>query len=282
MPARIDLHTHSDCSDGVLTPAALVARAATREVQLLALTDHDTLAGCAAARTACEQQGIGFVAGVELTCEWRGREIHVVGLQVNDADSSLMSHCEAVLVRRRERILEIARRLTGSGLPGDSLAKKALTALAPTRAHVARAMCEAGLATSVQRAFDGWLKRGRPGYVAERWPELGSVVQCVLGAGGIAVLAHPHRYQVSNGGLRELVAEFAAAGGGGIEVSLAGMAPAHADRAATLARRFDLAGSMGSDFHEPDLPWRPLGRFDKLPEGVRPITAHLGLVTGRS
>src|ERR1700678_199157 len=126
MPARIDLHTHSDCSDGVLTPAALVARAATREVQLLALTDHDTLAGCAAARTACEQQGIGFVAGVELTCEWRGREIHVVGLQVNDADSSLMSHCEAVLVRRRERILEIARRLTGSGLPGDSLAKKAL------------------------------------------------------------------------------------------------------------------------------------------------------------
>jgi predicted metal-dependent phosphoesterase TrpH len=282
MSARIDLHTHSDCSDGMLSPAALVARAATREVRLLALTDHDTLAGCAAARAACEQHGIEFVAGVELTCEWRGREIHVIGLQVNDADPSLMSHCEAVLVRRRQRILEIARRLSACGLPGDSLAKEALTALAPTRAHVARAMCEAGLATSMQRAFDGWLKRGRQGYVAQHWPALESVVQCVLGAGGIAVLAHPHRYQVSNGGLRELVAEFAAAGGGGIEVSLAGMAPADADRAATLARRFDLAGSFGSDFHEPDLPWRPLGRFDKLASGVRPITAHLGLVTGRS
>ena len=116
MSARIDLHTHSDCSDGMLSPAALVARAATREVRLLALTDHDTLAGCAAARAACEQHGIEFVAGVELTCEWRGREIHVIGLQVNDADPSLMSHCEAVLVRRpghvvRERLAHSRRGL---------------------------------------------------------------------------------------------------------------------------------------------------------------------------
>ena len=90
------------------------------------------------------------------------------------------------------------------------------------------------------------------------------------------MLAHPHRYQVSNGVLRELVAEFKSLGGVGIEVSLAGMGPGDADRAATLARRFELAGSIGSDFHEPDLPWRPLGRFAKLPDRVTPITAHLG------
>jgi predicted metal-dependent phosphoesterase TrpH len=273
---RVDLHCHSDCSDGVLTPAALVARAAARAVQILALTDHDTLAGCCAAREACVALGVGFVSGLELTCEWRGREVHVVGLNVNDLDPALNRHCDVVLARRRERIVAIAERLSAAGLPGDALAQRALASPAPTRAHVARAMHSAGLATTQQHAFDRWLKRGRPGYVGAQWPDLASVVERITAAGGIAVLAHPHRYQVSNGVLRELVGEFKQAGGGGIEVSLAGMAPAAADRAATLARRYDLAGSMGSDFHEPDLPWRPLGRFAKLPDGVRPITAHLG------
>jgi 3',5'-nucleoside bisphosphate phosphatase len=101
-------------------------------------------------------------------------------------------------------------------------------------------------------------------------------VRCIVAAGGIPVLAHPHRYRVSNGVLRELVSEFKQAGGVGIEVSLAGMGPGDADRAASLARRFELAGSFGSDFHQPDLPWRPLGRFAKLPDGLTPVTVYLG------
>ena len=100
----------------------------------------------------------------------------------------------------------------------------------------------------------------------------------ITGAGGHAVLAHPHRYQLSNGALRELCAAFRAAGGTGIEVSIAGMGPNDANRAAALARRSDLAGSMGSDFHEPGLPWRPLGRFVKLPDGIVPMTERLGLL----
>jgi predicted metal-dependent phosphoesterase TrpH len=280
MSARVDLHTHSDCSDGALKPSELVLRAAGREVGLLALTDHDTLEGCPEARAACGQHGIQFLAGVELTCDWRGREVHVIGLNVDSADASLRGHCSAVLAQRHQRILDIAYRLTAAGLPGEALARPALSSPSPTRTHVARAMVAAGLVTTVQRAFDRWLKRGQPGYVAANWPDLASVVRCAVGAGGIAVLAHPHRYKVSNGMLRELVAEFRAAGGGGIEVSLAGMSPADADRAATLARRFDLAGSIGSDFHDPDLPWRPVGRHDKLPEGVKPITAHFGFGPG--
>jgi 3',5'-nucleoside bisphosphate phosphatase len=282
MSTRIDLHTHSNCSDGALTPQALVAGAAARTVVALALTDHDTLAGCTAARAACQQFGIEFIAGVELTCEWRGREIHVIGLGVDEADRALRDHCATILGVRRERIAHIARRLTAAGLPGESLAQEALTVPSPTRTHIARAMVEAGLVTSIQRAFDRWLKRGQPGYVAQQWPTLDTVIPHVRAAGGIAVLAHPHRYQLSNGALRELVAAFKDAGGGGIEVSLSGMPPADIDRAATLARRFDLSGSIGSDFHQPDLPWRPLGRLVKLPEGVTPITAHLGLVNGRS
>jgi predicted metal-dependent phosphoesterase TrpH len=273
---RIDLHTHSNCSDGVLAPAALVALAAQRQVGLLALTDHDTAAGCDAARAACRAHGIGFVPGVELTCLWRGREIHVIGLNIDAAHPPFVAHCALVLELRRQRVAAMGQRLSRAGLPGDDLAAEALAAAAPTRAHLARGLCARGLAASMQAAFDRWLKRGQPGYVAASWPELASAVSCIVAAGGVAVLAHPHRYQVSSGVLRELLAEFKAAGGLGLEVSLAGMGPNDADRLATLARRFDLAGSIGSDFHEPGLPWRPLGRFAKLPERITPIMARLG------
>jgi len=277
MEPRIDLHTHSDCSDGVLAPAALVALAAQRDVALLALTDHDTTRGCDEARAACELHGIRFVPGVELTCLWREREIHVIGLNIDRAHAPFLAHCAAVLELRRARITTMAQRLSHAGLPGESLAAEALASPSPTRAHLARGLCSRGLVASMQAGFDRWLKRGRPGYVAAHWPDLAAAVQCIVGAGGLAVLAHPHRYRVSNGALRELIGDFKVAGGVGMEVSLAGMGPGDADRAAMLARRFDLAGSIGSDFHEPGLPWRPLGRFAKLPDRIMPITACLGL-----
>jgi 3',5'-nucleoside bisphosphate phosphatase len=273
---RIDLHTHSNCSDGVLAPSALVALAAQRQVDLLALTDHDTAAGCDEARTACETHGIRFVPGVELSCQWRGREIHIIGLDLDTAHAPFIAHCAAVLALRRQRIGAMAERLSRAGLPGEELAAEALAAAAPTRAHLARGLCSRGLAASVQAAFDRWLKRGQPGYVAACWPALAIAVHCIVAAGGAAVLAHPHRYPLSNGVLRELLADFKAAGGVALEVSLAGMGAADADRVAALARRFDLAGSIGSDFHEPGLPWRPLGRFAKLPDRITPIVALLG------
>lgn len=277
MYQRIDLHTHSNCSDGVLAPAVLVALAAARQVELLALTDHDSAVGCDEARAACEAHGIRFVPGAELTCLWRDREIHVVGLNLDRAHPPFIAHCAAVLELRRQRITAMAQRLSRAGLPGGALAAEALAAAAPTRAHLARGLCSRGLAATVQGAFNRWLKRGRPGYVGAQWPELATAVRCIVDAAGVAVLAHPHRYRVSNGVLRELVEDFKAAGGSGLEVSLAGMGPGDADRAAALARRFDLAGSIGSDFHEPGLPWRPLGRFAKLPDRIMPIMARLGL-----
>ena len=275
MYERIDLHTHSNCSDGALSPAALVALAAQRRVELLALTDHDSTGGCEAARAACAGTSVRFVAGAELSCQWREREIHVVGLGLDTGDAELAAHFAALLERRRERMQAMTQRLARAGLPGTKLAEMTLSVALPTRTHLARALCELGIAAGVQQAFDRWLGRGRPGYVAARWPTLETAVQRIRGAGGIAVLAHPHRYRISHGVLRELVAEFSQAGGSGLEVSLAGMAAGDAERAASLARRFGLAGSVGSDFHEPDLPWRPLGRFAKLPDLITPIAARL-------
>lgn len=273
---RVDLHTHSHYSDGTLPPAELAALAAARQVELLALTDHDSTAGCAEAAAACALQGVRFVSGVELTADWRGREVHVVGLAVDGEHHALRSWCAAQRERRQQRLALIGERLQRAGLPGLELAATInATATSPTRMHMARALTSQGLAGDCQQAFDRWLRRGTPGYVPHSWPGVADTAQCIVAAGGHPVLAHAHRYQLSSGGLRALCDGFKVAGGVGIEVSLAGSSPGDQDRAASLARRFDLDGSFGSDFHEPGLPWRPLGRMAKLPDGIRPITARL-------
>jgi predicted metal-dependent phosphoesterase TrpH len=141
--------------------------------------------------------------------------------------------------------------------------------------HLARLLVETGAVSDPQAAFDRWLGRGKSAFVGAEWPDIPTTVACIKRAGGLAVLAHAHRYPLSNGVLRELCAEFKQAGGAGIEVSLAGASPDDSSRLASLARRFDLAGSAGSDFHEPGLPWRPVGRFAKLPDLVLPITRQL-------
>ncbi|MCC7461141.1 MAG: PHP domain-containing protein [Gammaproteobacteria bacterium] len=273
---RIDLHTHSRHSDGLLAPAELVALAARRGVRLLALTDHDTVAGCGAAAAACAASGICFVPGVELTCQWRGREIHVLGLAVRSDEPLLTAHLADVAQRRRQRLAAIRARLVRAGLDGEGIADSVAAAKpVPTRTDIARELVRRGLAGDVTTAFGRWLGPGRPGHVPVDWPELDATVRCIGAAGGHAVLAHPHRYPLSNGALRELCSAFRTCGGAAIEVSLAGMGPGDADRMAALARRCSLAGSVGSDFHEPGLPWRPLGRFAKLPDGIAALSERL-------
>lgn len=283
---RVDLHTHSRCSDGSLTPGELVAAAAARQVGLLALTDHDTLAGLAEAQAACERQGIRFVPGVELSCRWRDSEIHVLGLAIDPTSAALQALCAAQHRRRCTRVAAMGERLSALGLPGAALSERALCAGVPTRAHLAEALHALGLAASAQQGFERYLAAGRDAYVACDWPALTSIVSLVVHAGGLPVLAHPHRYGLGMRPLSELAAEFRQAGGAGVETSVAGMGPADAAQAARLARRFGLAGSMGSDFHQPGIPWRPLGRLVKLPEAVTSITARLaeahGLGSGAS
>src|SRR4051812_28789812 len=126
----VDFHTHSHYSDGVLSPAALVARAHGRNVGTLALTDHDTVDGLAEARAACDAAGMRFVAGVELSAQWRGQAIHLVGLEVDPAHAGFTGHLAGVLARRRVRLTEIGERLEKKArLPGRELA--ALAGAAP-------------------------------------------------------------------------------------------------------------------------------------------------------
>ena len=277
MPNLIDLHTHSNRSDGVLSPTALVARAAARGVSLLALTDHDTIEGCDEARTACAEVGIRFVPGIELSTQWRGQAIHVIGLGVDTASPVLAAQMDEVARRRHERMLAIGERLASRGrIAGREIAAAALAAGGiPTRMHLARALVAQGYADDTQQAFDKWLGRGQPGHVPIEWPELLDVLPHLAGTCRATVLAHPHRYRLSGGALRQLATDFAAAGGAALEIDMAGMSPGDRDRIASLARRQGLAGSAGSDFHDPAVPWTPPGRFAQLAEGIAPVTERL-------
>ncbi len=269
---NIDLHTHSTCSDGRLSPADLVARAAAAGVEVLALTDHDTVAGLPEAQRRADAVGLRLVPGVEISASWRAQAIHIVGLWIDPAGAALRGALDSQCERRRERMRRICARLEKLGLPGARL----LAAIeaqggVPTRAHLANAMVAEGLVSRTDEAFRKYLKAGRPAHFASEWPALAEVVHWIRAAGGAAVLAHPSRYALSARARRQLLADFCAAGGTALEVVTGGNGAGYVEAGTALALEFGLMGSVGSDFHDPAHTWNPLGRSLKLPDCVAPV-----------
>ncbi len=273
----LDLHTHSLCSDGSLSPADLVQRATAAGVDVMALTDHDTIAGLEEARAAAGRCGMRLVPGVEISASWRSQAIHVLGLWIDPAAPKLQRMLDSQADRRRQRMRRICAALSGLGLPGAALlaAVEAHPGL-PTRSHLAAALVAGGHVNRTDDAFRRYLGAGRAAHVAADWPPLAQVVAWIVDAGGVASLAHPVRYALSSGASRQLLADFVAAGGGALEVVTGGNGAQHSQTCAMLAVKFGLKGSVGSDFHSPQLTWNPLGRLAKLPDCVVPVwRSHL-------
>lgn len=270
--SAVDLHLHSQASDGRLGPGELVRHAHRCGVRLMALTDHDTTAGLAAAAVAAQEVGMAFVPGIELSADWRGRTVHVLGLCVDPDAAALRGGVHRLTVERERRAGEIASRLDAAGAPGsEALAHIRANAPMVTRTHFARRLAELGVVRSLAEAFDRYLGRGQPAAVRSAWPALAETVAWVRDAGGVAGLAHPMCYALSAGARRELAGEFCDAGGRSIEVVCGGGSATHLQQATALAHRYGLYGSVGSDFHDPAVPWNPPGRLAKLPASVRPV-----------
>jgi len=267
----VDLHLHSTCSDGVLAPAALATLVADAGVTLFALTDHDTVAGQAEARAVATARGIRAIPGIEMSARWQGRALHIVGLGIDPAAAPLTEAIRHLTALRRLRAEAIALRLERAGAPGRAALERFGPAGTPTRTHFARALVELGAARDVPAAFSRFLARGRPGHVSTEWPELEATVATITASGGVAVLAHPLRYTLSAGQRRSLAREFRAAGGTALEVVTGGAAPHQIETALGLALRAGLEGSVGSDCHDPALPWHRPERLAKLPEAVAPV-----------
>jgi predicted metal-dependent phosphoesterase TrpH len=268
---KVDFHLHSTHSDGMLAPAAVVDLAADAGVEVLALTDHDTVAGTLAARAQCERRGVRSVAGVEVSAAWNGQTLHIIGLDIDPDTPALLDGLTTVRDLRRERMREIARRLERKLIPAAEIVAEIEAANdVVTRTHLARALVARRLVESPKHAFKRLLGRGRPGHVQAHYPDIAMVVGWIRSARGIAVLAHPLRYALSAGGRRRLLDEFRGCGGEAIEV-VCGSAHSEIEPLATLAQRFGFAGSVGSDFHDPQMRWNPPGRLAKLPAQVEPV-----------
>lgn len=276
MLANIDLHSHSICSDGTLTPEALVQRARAQGVQVLALTDHDTLDGLPDAAAEAARQGIGFVPGVEVSVTWAGETIHVLGLRIDPASSPLMDGLARNRNGRLGRGREIADALAAAGVPGayEGALRHAASPALLARSHFARFLVQQGFCANTQQVFEHWLVPGKPGFVPQRWAALDEAVGWIRAAGGLAVLAHPGRYRLSETALWALAEDFVAAGGKGIEVVCAGHDAADVQRFAHWCRRLGVAASRGSDFHGPTESRVELGQVPPLPSGLVPIWAN--------
>jgi predicted metal-dependent phosphoesterase TrpH len=273
-----DLHCHSTVSDGLLSPAALVARAAERGVKVLALTDHDDVDGLAEAAAAAAQCGMQFVKGVEISVSWRSHTLHIVGLQIDPEYPPLVAGLQAIRGGRRQRAKLMAESLARSGISGtlEGAYRYASNPDIIGRTHFARYLVEAGHSKDVQSVFKRYLTKGKPGYVSHQWANLPDAISWIRGAGGVAVLAHPGRYTAGRKAmgkptLRELMTEFVELGGLGIEVVTGSHTPPQYAEFARYATEFGLLCSCGSDFHGPKESFRDLGRLPDLPLECVPI-----------
>jgi predicted metal-dependent phosphoesterase TrpH len=269
-----DLHSHSIVSDGLLTPANLVRRAHANGVELFALTDHDEVSGLVEARLEAESLGLRFVTGVEVSVTWRGdHTIHILGFDFDAEDQTLLASLAGVRAGRDTRARQMSQELDKAGIHGvyAGALKYVSNPGLISRSHFARYIVEAGHAKDVKSVFDHWLAKDKPGYVPHLWATLEQAVGWITNAGGIAVIAHPGRYRISKADLRDLIAEFMAAGGEGIEVLSGSHSADQTREVARLTRQFKLLASRGSDFHGPGESWMDIGKMPVLPDDLTPI-----------
>lgn len=269
----VDLHTHTTASDGGLSPQELVQRAVQRGVDMLAITDHDTL-DAYQQLTAEEQEAIELVVGAEFSCNWQGVNIHILGLNLDRTREPLIAAIEEQKKARDKRGEEIGRRLAKKGIGGALDAIRATVQGRPIgRPDFARYMVENGYASSMNDAFDRYLGAGKIGDVKAMWPGLAAVVDAIHQGGGVAVIAHPMHYKMTNAKLRRLITEFCELGGDGLEVANGRPPEMELRYLRDLCSHFGLSASIGSDFHNLTA-WSDLGCEAGLVGNCAPIWQH--------
>ena len=277
----IDLHCHSTVSDGMLSPTEVVRLARQNGCTLLALTDHDHTGGLAEARTEADTLGLPFVNGVEISVTWRGRTIHIVGLDFDEHNETLQNLLAEVRKGRLKRLEAIAAKLEKKGITGayeGALALAANKEMA-SRTHIAEFLIREGHVKNKQQAFTKYLGDGKSCSVRHEWATLEDCVAAITGAGGMAIIAHPMRYELSATAKRNLFQEFKNLGGAGIEVHSGNCCKNDRLNYALLADLFDFLASAGSDFHRPnDFSGGILGACPDLPEQCRPVWKHFKAV----
>lgn len=270
---KIDLHSHTHYSDGHLSPKELIDRAHNMQVNVLAITDHDTVNGIDEALhyQNTQKRDMQILPGVEISTSWHNFDIHILGLNVDHTDPVFLQRLEQQSQERDRRAQQMSDKLAKVGIEDVLTDAKSLAGVGQlTRAHFARVLVNRNVVKDFDTVFKKYLGKGKKAHVKPKWISIQEAVAWIQDAGGKAVLAHPGHYDMTTKWLRRLVTEFAQAGGDGMEVIHSHLTPERKKFLADIAAEHNLQASSGSDFHFPNR-WTELGKNLSLPEQLVPI-----------
>lgn len=268
-----DLHCHSVVSDGTLTPEALACRAHANGVQVWSLTDHDEVGGQERAKKAAEDLGMKYISGVEISVTWCFQTVHIVGLGIDHTNAALIEGLNQTRNGRTNRAKAIAGQLDQIGIKNayEGALQFVGNPELVSRTHFARFLVDSGVCKDTNEVFANYLIEGKPGYVGHEWANLTDAVNWITQAGGIAVIAHPGRYNYTSLQLNELYGQFKDMGGRGIEVVTGSHTKDEYKTFAKVALQHGFLASRGSDFHSPTESHVDLGTLPDLPSQLQPV-----------
>lgn len=275
----VDLHTHTLISDGTYSPEQLVQAAVDLKIHTLAVTDHDTMDGLSRAKNYAQDYDIQIVSGTEISSQWsrpntkKSYGVHIVALNMRDEAPirEMLENQKKVRAERAKVICSLLEKCIDFDIYPDVVAKVDGQADRVTRTHIAKVLVEKNIVSRPQQAFDRFLKEGKKAFVKFDGIGLKETIDVIHASQGFAVLAHPTRYDLSATNIRYLIELFAESGGDAVEL------PPSVEPASTrqmvdrMIQQFDLAVSIGSDFHGENMPWIKLGNTPRVKEGQRGI-----------
>lgn len=267
----IDLHCHSNFSDGALSPEELIQKAQQQQLQCLSLTDHDAILGYPSLLKAAASIPIKIINGIELSTRWKKHELHILGYQIQHT-KELEQLLQKQNQSRIDRALHISDALNMYGV-SDAYSKACQLAghARIGRPHFAQVLVNEGKVRDLAAAFKQFLGRGKKAFVSTQWISVAEAVEGIIAAGGQAVIAHPLKYGLTRSKLHELINEFKEVGGVGIEVVSGEMTVSEVNEMAATSLRFDLLASSGSDYHSDKGSRVNLGGQKQLPAHCTPI-----------
>jgi predicted metal-dependent phosphoesterase TrpH len=268
----VDLHSHSNVSDGILKPEELISYAKEKKVNMIALTDHDDISGLDEARNKAHALGIDFINGVEISVTWRSRTIHMLGLNFDSNNDNLIKGLKSIREGRVERAKKIAYGLAMVGIPNAYEGAKSFASHQVIgRVHFAHFLVSQGYSKNIKSVFNKFMTKGKPGYVDHDWASMEEATSWIKDAGGMSVIAHPGRYDMGSKLYPQFFEEFKSMGGAGIEVISGSQSMNQVDYFAAYSEKHELYASVGSDFHGHGVSHRDLGPLHELPKNTVPI-----------
>ena len=273
---KIDLHSHSFYSDGVLSPSEVVKLASQAGCELFSLTDHDTTEGCTEAKLEADKLNLSLINGVEISAFWRNMAIHILGLRIDINNDILQTGLEHNQKLRKERAEKIALGLWRSGIK-DALEKTQSFSKTEmlTRTHFAQMLISEGYCKDMKAVFRRYLTGKKPGGVGVEWKSFEEVIHWIHAAGGKAFIAHPFRYRMRQTKIKTMLNDFKFLSGDGIQVVTATSSDEEIQLGDQWSRKYNLLATCGSDFHGWPNQRIRIGNLKDLPDIKRAVWRYL-------